>query len=369
MSDKDLWLNKTSVKAFLALLKSSLWDIPLSDEYLEKLNFEDWISIYRIAYFQTVDGLIAERITDLPEDLLPEQTLRYKFMLRSQQIQELNVRMNQVVGEMAMLFKLIDLTPILQKGQGIAQYYPKPLLRVCGDIDWYFPKNGPYEEAYLLMDELTNNVNYHANYSCGYTWKGLHVEHHQHLIQIRNPWKQNFLQALLDQEKSIQSTIRIGTENIPIPKPVINSIMINMHILNHQIGYGIGLRQMCDAAMLYESVGTQLDADYLTHVYKKLDVLKWIHVFHQTLVDGLGLDERKLPIALERRKDSTWMMSDILYAGNFAFHDPRYPDITKPFARVKRVPRLFYSFKKFFPLAPIETISFPIMQVLTKFHR
>ncbi len=358
-----------SVLVFLDLLKFALWGKPLALDKFQELKNRDWENVYRFAYFQTLDGLIAHAAQQLPSFFMPEQPMLYKMILREQQIREKNEKMNTIISELDGLYNAEGIRPILQKGQAVAQYYPNPSLRVCGDIDWYFERGLPYNKAFKLMVDLKTNIHFHAGYSCGYDWKGLHVEHHQRLIQARNPWNLKFLNKLQTEEREPFEPVSSQGFQTHMPNPFLNSIMLNVHILSHQVGYGIGLRQLCDVACLYHTQNQKLDGDRLKFVYKKLGVLAWMHKLHYTLVKYLGLKEENLPFPLDKKSVNDWMIKDILFAGNFAFHDSRFPDINNPMGRMNRIPRLFYSFSRYLPIAPSETVAFPIIHVISKFHR
>jgi len=163
-------------------------------------------------------------------------------------------------------------------------------------------------------------------------------------------------------------SVEFGSAQVEIPSPILNIIQVNAHILKHQVTYGIGLRQLCDAAILYHRFHDQIDGEQLKYIYKKLGMLEWSHVFHQVLVDLLGLKQNELPFAIEKKPGVQWMKDYILRTGNFGFYDPLNPDINNPGGRVNRRKRLMSNFKQLFPLAPMETLCFPFVHLFSKIH-
>jgi len=149
---------------------------------------------------------------------------------------------------------------------------------------------------------------------------------------------------------------------------MLNILQVDAHILKHQITYGIGLRQLCDSARLYHSLSSDIDPIALKDIYAKLGMLKWSYVFHQVLVNLLGLDQNKLPYLADKELKSDWMADYILRTGNFGFYDQDHPDINNPGGRVDRSTRLFGNFKNFVTLAPVETICFPVVHLFSKIH-
>jgi len=357
-----------SLPAFLEALRSSLWGLPIQHSFYEDLTRKEWISIFKMSFHQTVEGHVADAIRSLPERLLPPQDLLFKWIVRLQRIDDKNQKMAEVISYQGWLFQESGVKAYLQKGHGVSQYYQKPEIRVGGDIDWYFPSREDYSKANQLMKGQGERFQVQAGYSSGYYFDGIETEHHLKLIQLRNPFILSYVKDLVKDLSKRNIWKDFGDTPVEIPAPILNIIQVNAHILKHQVTYGIGLRQLCDAAILYNEFHKQIDGNELMEIYKKLGMLNWSHVFHRVLVDLLELDEKVLPYVIEEKKGVEWMKEYILRTGNFGFYDPLNPDINKPGGRVNRTERLFSNFKQLFPLAPIETVCFPFVHLFSKVH-
>src|SRR5690606_3576519 len=198
-----------------------------------------------------------------------------------------------------------------------------------------------------LMEKLGENFKIHPAYSSGYDYKEIEIEHHQKLVQLRNPFILNRVKKIYQQQEKHNLHHTIGGVSVEIPSPMLNILQVDAHILKHQITYGIGLRQLCDSARLYYSLSHEIDPKELKEIYTKLGMLKWSYVFHQVLVNLLGLEPAKLPYLPDKPPKSAWMEDYILRTGNFGFYDQEHPDINNPGGRVDRPTRLFGNFKKF----------------------
>ncbi len=357
-----------SIRAFLEALKSSLWEIPIQQSYFENLDRKMWIDIFLMSFHQTVEGHLADAIQQLPQPLLPPQDLLLKWIVRLQHIEDKNEKMSKVISNLGRLFHEYEIRAFLQKGHGVSLYYNKPEVRVSGDIDWYFPSREDYNRANELINSKVEGFHVQPAYSSGYNFEGVEIEHHLKLIQLRNPFVLKYLKTLIIELSKDNIIKDFENSKVEIPSPMLNIIQVNAHILKHQVTYGIGLRQLCDAAVLYHKFSDQIDGQELKFIYKKLGMLDWSHVFHQVLVDVLGLNKDKLPFKVEKKEGVTWMKDYILRTGNFGFYDPENPDINNPGGRVKRSKRLFSNFKKLYPLAPIEVLCFPFVHLFSKVH-
>lgn len=363
-------MKKTKVqRAFLEALQSGLWGNPLDHTLFNDLDRSDWVSIFKLSFNQTVEGMIADAIRSLPDSLLPPQDLLLKWIVRLQRIEQKNEQMNGVTHQIFEIFHTNNIEAILQKGHGVSLYYEQPNQRVCGDIDLYFLTKAHYDRANELMSSVSKNFSIDPAFSSSYIFSEMEIEHHQRLVQLRNPLVNSAIKNLHTAEDTKALSVNLAGKAIPIPSPLLNIIQVNAHILKHQVTYGIGLRQLCDSARLYHTFSSQIDGEELKKWYKKLGMLAWAYTFHEVLVDLLGLDRAKLPFEPKKRPKFKWMSDEIMRSGNFGFHDPAHPDYKKPKGRVNRTERLSKNFMRYVRLAPMEAISFPFFQIYSKIFR
>ncbi|WP_235212405.1 nucleotidyltransferase family protein [Sphingobacterium sp. ML3W] len=141
-------------------------------------------------------------------------------------------------------------------------------------------------------------------------------------------------------------------------------------MLKHMISFGIGLRQICDAARLYITYKDQIDAQALFQMYKEVGILKWVHILHHILTKHIGLPNDALPFSYPEDTQSDWMLTEIWHGGNFGYYDDRFVNGKT----IKTIPvhpdgakRLWSNFKRYFPYAPQEAIFFPIIKLYSKF--
>ena len=360
-------LLETSVhKAFFEALRSGLWGRRPDPAAFQSLSRDEWSRLYKLSTLQTVEGIVCEGIQQLSPEVLPPKDILAKWMVRLQHIEERNGWMNEVLSDQIAFFEKHNLHPFLQKGQGVARYYRRPQSRVCGDIDWCFSDKKEYNRAAALMKKHGQGLKIGHGYSLSYTWKGCDIEHHQRLVELRNPFVQGYLKGLSRSTSYPPVPVEFGEQVAYIPHPILNILLVNAHILKHLVVYGIGTRQLCDAARLYDALHNQFDPNALRVVYERTGILKWSYVLHELLVNYIGLDRKKLPFEQEAPEDAAWMMADILKGGNFGFYNTEGKDETKSLDKPARVKKFFSRFYRYARLAPGETISSPFMIMFSK---
>lgn len=353
---------------FFQLLRIGLWGegkLTLK----RQMDIDDWNTIRKFAANHTVEGIIYDSFPFLEENQLPPQSLRLKWAVRMDQIERHNEKMNQVIAELFNIFSDLGIRPILQKGQGVAAYYRNPSHRISGDIDWCFEADG-YAKARNFLKDKHPNFQDTAGFSLDYDWRGIHIEHHKKIFDLRSPLKKGFLKKILKNYQDKQESVYINGVPIRLLAPELQLFQVNVHILKHLITYGIGLRQFCDSARLYYAVASKIDPAALQQIYKQAGILKWTHLLHKLLVDYLGLPKAALPFQYQEDIAVDWMFDEVWHSGNFGFHDERFengkiipvlsvhPDATK---------RLWNSFKKYVSYAPQEAIAFPVVHLYSKF--
>ncbi|MCS4166249.1 nucleotidyltransferase family protein [Sphingobacterium sp. BIGb0116] len=362
-------MNKQLRDIFFQLLRIGLWGEGKLT-LIKPLSIEDWISIQKYACNQTVEGVIYDSFPFLTEDQLPPASLRLKWAVRMDQIERHNAKMNAVIAEQFSTFEQGGIRPILQKGQGVACYYRIPEHRICGDIDWGFEEDD-YSKARNYLRERKVKFKYTPDFSFGYDWNGVHVEHHERKFDFYNPFKKKYLNKLLEDYRARQEALEIHGISIRLLAPELQLLQVNIHILKHLITYGISLRQFCDSARLYYSELPNIDVQALHSIYKKTGMLKWTHLLHKLLVDYIGLPESAIPFAYPKDTRVDWMLDEVWHSGNFGFNDERFVQgkKTKFFYHPDASKRLWGNFKRYLKYAPQEVIAFPIFQVYCKFLR
>ena len=180
----------------LVLLRAGLWEREPDDISCFRSPSFSWESLFRLARQQTVTGLVFNGLQYLPDSLLPPEPMLIRWAAESDAIERRNIHMNKCLDELYSFFRKRGLNPILQKGQGTARFYERPLLRECGDIDFYFNNVRAWDFAHTYIRRLKINVRRQPDRSLFYSWRGVTVEHHKRLFDVYNPFLQDFLNRL-----------------------------------------------------------------------------------------------------------------------------------------------------------------------------
>lgn len=308
-------------KALFALLDAGLWGkmepdmaavFPLSDR--------EWKTVLEMARQQTIVGFVSRGVECLPEEQMPPMGIMVNMMAYVARIEAANEKMNATIVRLWKHFEAKGIRAVLQKGQGVAALYMEPKLRECGDIDIYFPDIDGSVDPFEGFEGLKRTKAPDGSWTC---WvDGIGVEQHTRLLDIVNPFRQKFLRELVE-EKGFES-VRIGGEDgvdVLIPAPEVNMLLLSSHILKHVLGVGIGLRQICDFAVVSRAYASRVDEEEMEIIFRRAGISKW-NTMLWSFVTRHCEEGRSPDVAISKKSDI--LLHIILKGGNFgAFTEGR----------------------------------------------
>ena len=309
---------------FYALVKGGLWGKLPSDS-----NFDgetDWTTIYNYSRQQALLGNVLDGINLLPEEQRPPRPLYLKWCAEVLQIEDENQRMDKEVVNLFKMLRENGVNPILMKGQAIARNYPDPLHRISGDIDIYIGKKD-YDKVNSLLAIEGKQLEKWSPKHVMFEWHNVIVENHRLLAKMDSPVTNRKFYRIIDEgfQPSQVSKIEIEGYNITIPSVDFDVMFLLLHSVIHLMGYGVGLRQICDWAMLLHNKKDEINPDVVKRLLKSLTLTKSARVFGALAVKYLGLPKENLilPYSSKDEKVAEKVLEDIWYSGNFGFSGER----------------------------------------------
>lgn len=304
--------------AFFCLLEAGLWEKAPSALTYFPLTTQQWNEVYAMACQQTVRGLVYRGISMLPEHFLPSELQLMQWVAAIENIEHRNARMNVALASLCKCFASVGVKPVVLKGQGCANLYEQPMLRECGDIDLYFPNDDERQKALAVLQSQGIAFKKHADGSLCYQWNGIEVEHHAMSVDVSAmATRAEFARMERDCGfVEIRSVIEDEELMFMIPSYELNYFLQSVHILKHSLGWGIGLRQLCDLARLCYKMHGKYDKGLLQQCSIQVGMQSWAKLVHSFLVEHLGMPESFLP--WETPKVSTQsLLVRVLRGGNF----------------------------------------------------
>lgn len=327
LSRKDLTRispTEDETELFVALLKISLWGASTkeAEQILNSKNI-GWDVILDMANRQTVTGIIADAVRQLPENLKPGKDICDKLSSFLRKLLMQHEKFNSVAVRSMEIFKANGIPAVLLKGQGTAAHYPNPILRQCGDIDIYVgPEN--YEKARKCIVELVGEKGVdphdikekHANAHYG----NIEIEMHKnaeihHNIFVKNSYIK-YCEHWLNPE--LCDKARIQDKEIDIPQLQFNTIYTFFHLWHHFVCGGVGLRHVIDWCILLHRAHKIIDNKQLETDINKYKILRGWQTIGWIAVNKLGFPKEEMPCYSDKyEKEALLVWDKIMKGGNF----------------------------------------------------
>jgi len=281
----------------------------------------DWDSILREAAIQTVSGLAFDGMRQLVENgnSKIEKQLMLSWYGEVMRIEQINARVNAVMGEVSALFQKENIPFVVMKGQTAAALYPEPNHRQPGDIDvtvW----GGKFEEACnVLTEEGAVAGDVAPEKHSEFHYHGVTVEVHHTMLDFCNSEAMRYLQSI---DLSNVTQLRdVAGMDIPCLVDEFNCVYMLGHMVHHLMTEGLGLRQVCDWMVLMRKVeqddGFRRD-EFQKHL-KGMKMERACGIFLQLGIKHFGLNQdlwlREIGDATEN--DADRLLGFIMESGNF----------------------------------------------------
>ncbi len=295
------------------LLRNEFFQEPL---HVDALCHQDFISLMKLASRQTVEGLVAEVL--MREQVKLDRDDAIYLFSRARMIESLNVQVTQGLLRLQDLLNTQDIRCLIFKGQTLAQLYPHPFARTPGDIDFYCEGKG-FQNAVKLIED-----NWHLKINSGesekhheFVYQEVHYELHFNILKFNNNKIQRYWDHLLDTEKN--DIITIEQTAVRVLNPTLNTLYTFLHLYDHLVELGVGLRQFCDLMVIIHRFHHEIDREALHRHLTEMGFKRAFCAVGRILVDYLGLPKDELPVELppKDRKIESGILDILWRGGNF----------------------------------------------------
>lgn len=312
--------NKSINRLFFELLQLSLGTRKELSHYP---NLSEWQYIYELADEQAVLGFMRCGFDQLSkEQLPPRKPLLLQWIGVAHKILLRNIVMDDAVVSLSRAMEDRHIRFLLFKGQTIARLYPQASFRQSGDIDFLVHQDD-VQNALLWLEEQPaesiedNTTEKHVGFRLG----DVRYELHKKLVSFAYPKHRLYWERVVmpDIWKSSSSVI-INGRCIPTFSPLYNVLYVFVHIYQHLMSEGIGLRQFVDWYYSIEHVHFSIETRSLLKKHLTgIGLYKAFCGIGAILTDYLGMDETIFPFQISDKahRQAPALVKNILDLGSF----------------------------------------------------
>ena len=295
------------------------------------LSDDEWQQMLQMAVRQTLVGVCFTGVERLPAGQRPPQDLLMLWYGLTRQIEERNRFMNHMTQQVADYFEGAGFEACILKGQCNALLYPSPLRRQSGDVDvWVIPKGADIAHWMENCEAVVRHVYAHCPEACfGHKhiefplWEDTVVEIHFYPSYLKNLLAHQRLLHFFSNHGSEQFSHFVHLDGevkvVATPTVAFSLIFQLVHIFEHFITQGIGLRQVMDYFYLLRRLQEDAKPKIVEelnqlHLYSFASAMMW--VLHHVL----GLEEHFLLVQPDAQRGLV-LLNDIMEGGNFGQFD------------------------------------------------
>ena len=211
---------------------------------------------------------------------------------------------------------------VVIKGLASAAYYPEPVLRVSGDVDFMIRRKDIGKTKDILTAE-------------GYTPGGnhkhpAHLAFHKGTEILEMHWEPNGLpesaagdlcRRYLSDIYKTSKMYRSNTIRCRVPDTFHHGLILLIHTATHLIDTGIGLRHLCDWAVFAAGLDDREFCEIFEEKLKKTGLWHFAQILTAASVKYLGCPEKRWAEGAADDRFLEALMEDIFAAGNFGRKD------------------------------------------------
>lgn len=218
----------------------------------------------------------------------------------------------------------------LLKGVTVLDCFPKLEFRSFGDVDILVPDSGDFKrltDALLAQGFYTENSfsEHHVEMYCCLEGQNFLLEIHHRVIarqtnaEFNRKVKDIFLQ--ISPTAGTYPAAGLSYQKLPVTE---EALYLLLHMLQHFLGSGFGIRLLWDWTSFLENRGTEIDGRAFASYLQQLGLTKFCYAMTALCHSFLGLSVENLPFSTESSWDREFLealMKDIVEAGTFGKAD------------------------------------------------
>ncbi len=296
--------------ALFSLLKASLFGKDIDIDFSQV----DFSALYSEAKNQRVEGVVFQKIpSNLPENCNEVYKSWYNRALHTLSI-NLNISNAHVI--INNLLKKNNIRYSIIKGCTAARYYPQPVYRSMGDVDFLVePKDVKrvktiLEENGFVESEDAEEHSYHISFEKS----KIHYELHFAVSDEGYGSSENFAKEVLNEAVPVQLYNDLG--EIFIASEKHHCMIMLAHMKKHMVMYGMGLRHVCDWALFINKYSSEEFVSSFKEEIKRSGFWEFAQEMSQISHIYLGADYKDWFGKIDY-ENSKKLMEYIFASGNF----------------------------------------------------
>jgi len=307
-------------RALFSLLAAAMFQVglPLMPEGF------DWKRVIEEARQQAVLPLVAEGMASLPPARQAPQELKQAAQQAAFYAVTAYERILHTQDQLIALFQRENIPCVILKGLGAAACYPKPELRLQGDIDLLVHRHD-LDRACALLERTGYQENKRPqDKHIAFLGHGAEVELHYEAANYPGNPAGEAIHAHMSQVVDRAVQVALGPYRFPALKGLDQAVSLLMHMQRHIWAEGLGLRQLCDWTMFVHHLEEGRWEQEIAPALQSFGLYRFAQIVTGSCAKYLGLPEQACRWHRGIGADdlSHSLLIDLVSSGNFGRKDP-----------------------------------------------
>lgn len=322
--DKKITVTSTIQKTEYTLLKylnMSLRQSARTDS-LPSLTSMDWEQLLALADRHEVLSLLANV---WEPDQFPEEQ-RQVMQRKTARTVHKGIQLQVLTAKLTALLQKEGIRAVTLKGCAVARFYPVPEFRKTTDLD-LFVENGAERAVQILCENgFAPSGKWHANHHY------VLISAQKEVVELHTTWAEAFQEKHLNQY--LEKLRKVSSGHCRLIEwqglkfyayeTAWQGFYLMIHMLQHFVGSGFGLRNLCDWVVLWENCDDAEARKDFWEMVCESGTMEFTRAMTTICVRYLGLEQAKSPVPAESLTDpdvADALLRDILDAGEFGYSE------------------------------------------------
>ena len=285
---------------------------------------EEWKRLLALADRHEILPLIED---GLEQDNIPEEQRRI-IQLKTAKTVHKGIQLQVLNSRLTALLEKAGIIAVTMKGSAVARFYPVPEYRKTTDLDLFIASANDVGKAVRILGDngFAPSGKWHANHHI------VLVSGKNEVVELHTTWAEAFKEKHLNQylercqKESVQHVHLVEWQGLQMYayETAWQAFYLLIHMLQHFVGSGFGLRNLCDWVVLWENCDEEKARRDFWEMACESGTAEFAKAITAICVRYLGLNPKKSPVPAEHpaEQDVTdALLRDILDAGEFGYSE------------------------------------------------
>lgn len=258
---------------------------------IKRTKPSNWDELFSIAQKQGVAAVVLDGINKFFEKGVKidiDFQTKMEWIGLVQQMERQYQQYEKNIKELGAFYRQHGIKMMVLKGYGLAQNYPIPCHRPCGDVDIYL--FGDQEKAdKLLQEKLGVTIDNSHHHHTVFRFKEETVENHYDFLNVHVRPSNKRIEAMLKQMANFNVNDNLD-DNIIYPSVEFNAIYLLRHCAGHFASTEMTVRQIMDWGFFMENHHQEINWDEYLPYIKQEGMYRFYNLLGLFCMKYLGFD-------------------------------------------------------------------------------